>query len=330
VIGVFAVTAQGKRLASTVASGLGTDAVLVDGPVVPALKRMWPSMGAAVFFMGAGATIRLVSPLLDNRYLDPGIVCVQDGFAIALTANGNMLAAAIAELVEGYVAVPTSDYVGTSPLDDLVEELETSVDGDLEAAGAATLAGDPIRLLNPLGLALPHLPANLQPDNYGTEWTVLIDDRQPLVRPRGKLLWLVPRTLVVGVGSSTGVSASAVSEALALLESEHSLDPRAVLSFATLDVKAGERGIQSAVEDWGFWHGQDGATPPLTLCSAAELAEVEVPHPSPAVAAEVGTASVAEAAALVTAREFGGRVELVAPKTSRGNVTVAAARVLPG
>ncbi|MFD1050924.1 proton-conducting transporter membrane subunit, partial [Kibdelosporangium lantanae] len=173
--------------------------MLVDGPVVPALRRMWPSMGAAVFFMGAGAAVRLVSPLLDNRYLDPGVVCVQDGFAIALTANGNVLAAAIAELVEGCVAVPTSDYVGTSPLDDLVEALETSVDGDLAAAGAATLVGDPIRLLNPLGLPLPHLPSNLQPDNYGTEWTILIDDRQPQVRPRGKLLWLIPRTLVVGV-----------------------------------------------------------------------------------------------------------------------------------
>ncbi|GAB3883633.1 hypothetical protein GCM10029964_043330 [Kibdelosporangium lantanae] len=87
--------------------------------------------------------------------------------------------------------------------------------------------------------------------------------------------------------------------------------------------------IQSAVEDWGFWHGQDGATPPLALCTAAELAAVEVPHPSAAVEASVGTPSVAEAAALLGARGVGGRVELVAPKTSRGNVTVAAARVLP-
>jgi cobalt-precorrin 5A hydrolase / cobalt-factor III methyltransferase / precorrin-3B C17-methyltransferase len=330
VIGLFAVTADGKRVAAEVTGGLGADAVLVDGPVKPALERIWSELGSAVFFLGAGATIRLVAPLLESRRSDPGVVCVHNGFAIALTAAGNLLAETIAGLLDGYVAVPTSDYIGASPLDELIESLETAVDGDLAACGAEVLAGEPVRLLNPLGFPLPDLPANLQPDNYGTEWTVLIDDRLPAVQPRGKLLRLIPRTLVVGVGSSRGVSPEAVTEALGLLESQHDLDPRAVLSFATIDVKAGERGIQSAVEDWGFWHGgRDGCVPSLALRTADELAHVDVPNPAATVAAEVGTPSVAEAAALLTAREMGARVELAAPKTSTANVTVAAARILP-
>jgi cobalt-precorrin 5A hydrolase/precorrin-3B C17-methyltransferase len=328
-IGLFAVTESGRRLAGELATGLGIDAVLVDGPVRPALARMWPQLGSAVFFLGAGAVVRLVAPLLENRRTDPGVVCVHDGFAVALTAAGNVLTSAIAEAVD-VVAVPTSDYLGSSPVDELVEDLETAVDGDLAACGAAVLAGDPVRLLNPLGYLLPDLPGNLQPDNYGTEWTVLIDDRLPTVRPRGRLLRLIPRTLVVGVGSTRGVSPEAVTEALGLLESEHDLDPRAVRSFATIDAKAGERGIQAAVEDWAFWHGaRDGCVPPLALRTAAELAGVDVPHPAQAVAAEVGTPSVAEAAALLTARELGARVELAAPKTSTATVTVAAARILP-
>ncbi|RSM91851.1 hypothetical protein DMH04_02480 [Kibdelosporangium aridum] len=326
-IGLFTATAQGKKAAASLS--LGPDAVLVDGPVKPALQRLWPSLGTAVFFMGAGAVTRLVAPLLENRRDDPGIVCVHDGFVIALTSAGNVLATEIADTLN-ITVVPTSDYVGESPLDEIVESLDTAIDGDIAACGAAVLAGDPIRLLNPLGFVLPDMPANLQPDNYGTEWTVMIDDRLPALRPKGKLLRLIPKTLVVGVGSSRGVTQEAVRAAFALLESEHDLDPRAVKSFATIDVKADEAGIQDAVADWGFWHGEDdGCTPPITIHTAAELAAVKVPNPSTTVADELGTASVAEAAALLTARELGGRVELAAPKTSSANVTIAAARILP-
>ncbi|MBP2325471.1 cobalt-precorrin 5A hydrolase/precorrin-3B C17-methyltransferase [Kibdelosporangium banguiense] len=326
-IGLFAVTAQGKRAAAGLA--LGPDTVLVDGPVKPSLERLWPTLGSAVFFMGAGAAVRLVAPLLENKRDDPGVVCVHEGFVIALTGAGNILAQAIAESLNVTV-VTTSDYLGATPIDDLVETLDTAVDGDLAACGAAVLAGDPVRLLNPLGFLLPDLPGNLQPDNYGTEWTVLIDDRIPGLRPKGKLLRLIPKTLVVGVGSSKGVTHEAVTAALELLESEHELDPRAVRSFATIDIKAREPGIQEAVEDWGFWHGEsDGSMPPLAVHTADALACVDVPNPAAGVQAEVGTPSVAEAAALLTARELGDQVELAAPKTSAGNVTVAAARILP-
>lgn len=329
-IGLFTATAANERIAGEVASGLGADAIVVNGHVRPTLVRMWPDLGAAVFFMGAGAAIRLVAPLLEGRYTDPALVCVHDGYAVALSFAGNVIAAQIAEVLPDCVAVSTSDFIGASPLDELVEALETAVDGDLDACAAAVVNGDPIRLLNPLGMPLPELPSNLQPDNYETEWTIVIDDRVPTVR-RGNLLRLIPRTLVVGLGASRGVTADAVSTALSLLESEHDLDPRAVLSFATVDAKADEPGIQSALEDWAFWHSErDGCVPPLALLTVDQLAAVNVPNPSTKVAEEVGTPSVAEAAALLTARELGGRAELAAPKTNSGNVTVAAARIIPG
>jgi cobalt-precorrin 5A hydrolase/precorrin-3B C17-methyltransferase len=58
------------------------------------------------------------------------------------------------------------------------------------------------------------------------------------------------------------------------------------------------------------------------------LAAVEVPNPSDRVRAEVGTASVAEAAALRGAADLGGG-ELVVTKIKGDGVTVAAARVRP-
>ncbi|WP_433294840.1 precorrin-3B C(17)-methyltransferase [Pseudonocardia sp. CA-142604] len=131
---------------------------------------------------------------------------------------------------------------------------------------------------------------------------------------------LVPPTLVVGIGSARGVPAEAVAATLSRLETEYGLDLRAVRAYASVDLKAAESGILAAI-----------APAPLRTYPAAALAAVEVPNPSEVVRREVGTASVAEAAALHAAADLaaGAPVELVVEKIKGDNVTVAAARIRP-
>lgn len=330
-IGLFAVTAGGRRAAAELAGLLGPQAVLVDGPLGPAVRREWSRLDGAVFFLATGATVRLIAPLLQDKRTDPGVVCVDEArrFAVALAGGhaggANALAERVAEALGCTPVVTTaSDSVGGTPLDEIVELLNATVVGDLAACAVALLDGAPVRLENPLGFPLPALPANVRADQENPLWTIVIDDRRP-TRDDERTLWLIPRTLVVGIGSARGVSRTAVTELLALLEREHGLDPRAIRAFATIDIKADESGIREAVDDMGFWHSP-GEELPLVLYPAAELAGVVVPNPSAVVLSEVGTASVAEAAALLAA---GDRAELVVSKIKRENVTVAAARSLP-
>ncbi|SDN95924.1 Cobalamin synthesis G C-terminus [Streptomyces sp. cf386] len=126
-----------------------------------------------------------------------------------------------------------------------------------------------------------------------------------------------PPSLVVGVGASRGVP---VEEILTLIEgalgdarrspeSPQSPEfpdfpdvpdfPESLAELATVDAKADEPGIVEAAARLGV---------PLITYSAEELASVEVPTPSDAPRATVGTPSVAEAAALAR----GG--ELLVPK----------------
>ncbi|PSM41926.1 hypothetical protein C6Y14_18135 [Streptomyces dioscori] len=108
-----------------------------------------------------------------------------------------------------------------------------------------------------------------------------------------------PRPLVVGVGASRGVP---VDEVLGLVEAalrDAGLSARSVVELATVDTKAAEPGILGAAERLGV---------PVVTYSAGELARVDVPNPSAAPLAAVGTPSVAEAAALAR----GG--ELLVPK----------------
>ncbi|MEU4762846.1 cobalamin biosynthesis protein [Actinosynnema sp. NPDC023794] len=323
-IGVFAAGERGRRAAVELAGFLGPDAVVPDGPIGPALRALWPRLGSAVFFLGTEATVRLVAPLLRDERADPGVVCVDGGFAVSLLGGADALAERVADVL-GAQAVITAASAG-SPLDELVELLDATVEGDLAACGEAVRSGELVLLANPLGFPLPALPDNVVSHGHGAAWSVLVDDRVPKGPADDRVVRVVPRTLVVGVGSSTGVSAAAVSAALAALEEERGLDLRAVRAFATLDRKVAEQGIADALEDWGFWH--DSTTAPLLSYPGEELAVIPVPNPAELA---IGIPSVAEAAALRGAVELsaGGRVEIAAEKVKGAGVTVAAARVRP-
>jgi cobalamin biosynthesis protein CbiG len=129
-----------------------------------------------------------------------------------------------------------------------------------------------------------------------------------------------PGGLVVGLGARPGVSATEVRAAVRAALRRHGLDASAVRAYATLAARAGEPGLREV------------AGPTLLAYPADVLAEVAVPHPDRRVAAAVGTASVAEAAALRAAGELapaGAEVALVAAKSAGVGVTVAVARIVP-
>lgn len=308
-IALFAVTDAGRRAAAEVAPAL-------DGRVhaLDELPMLWPDLDGAVFFLATGATVRLIAPLLADKRTDPGVVCVDEArrFAVALCGGheggANALATRVAAVLGAEPVITTaSDAAGSTGLDELVPG--ATVDGDAAAAGTALLDGA-ARVENPLGFPLPPLPAPVDEPRH----TITISDR---AAPGAAPGWtvLIPQTLVVGVGSARGVSAAAVAETLRRVETEHGFDLRAVRAVASVDLKADEKGILVAIAPFE-----------LHTYPADVLAAVEVPNPSEVVRAAVGTASVAEAAAL---HHAGAGAELVVEKITGDNVTVAVARVRP-
>jgi cobalt-precorrin 5A hydrolase / precorrin-3B C17-methyltransferase len=269
------------------------------------------------------------------------------------------------------VITTASDAAGSTGLDDLVGLLGAQVDGDIAAAGTALLDGAalvenplgfPLPPLPPVTGEVRHtititdrldrpLPAHSEPGTDAptarlarTEGATRGDVDLHSAAPRPRLARtegatrggggrdsralpprlagtrLVPPTLVVGIGSARGVSAGAVLDTLRRVESEHGFDLRAVRAYASIDLKAAEAGILAAI-----------APAELRTYPASQLSGIAVPHPSEVVRAAVGTASVAEAAALHAAAELAGGapVELAVPKIKGANVTVAAARIRP-
>jgi ferredoxin len=117
--------------------------------------------------------------------------------------------------------------------------------------------------------------------------------------------------VVVGLGSSRGVRTAAVWSVLRSAV----VDLAAIRAFGTIDRRRDEPGLLAVTREHGA---------PLRCYPAAELDAMDVPHPSEGVRGHVGTRSVAEAAALLAARDFGGG-SLIVPKLRGEHVTIAVA-----
>ncbi|MFJ8009797.1 precorrin-3B C(17)-methyltransferase [Streptomyces fagopyri] len=306
-IGLISATAAGAaardRLAAAwpartrVYDGSGADAGSGGsaGSLGDAVRRAFAECDQLVCFLATGAVVRLVAPLLADKRTDPGVVCVDEAgrFAVSLVGGhgggANELAREVGELLGAEPVVTTAtDAVGMPGLD----TLGLPVEGDVAGVTRALLDGEPVGLDAESAWPLPALPLVAE-----GAFTVRVTDRA--VAPAERLVILRPPSLVVGVGASKGVP---VDEVLGLVEDalrDAGLSARSVAELATVDAKAEEPGIVAAAGRLGV---------PLVTYTAGELAAVDVPNPSDAPLAAVGTPSVAEAAALVR----GG--ELLVPK----------------
>ena len=358
-IGLVWVTAAGQTAAGRLARAWPGETRGYPRPASAALPRAWAECEAVVCFLAAGATIRLIAPLLDSKHADPAVVCVDEAsrYAVALSGGHGMGANALAARVAGVlgaepVITTATDSAGIPGLDSLSWPSE----GAIAAVSRAILDGDPVRLDSEHTWPLPAFPDHVQPTRplpdgeatgiaptstaptstaptstpptgttptgttpTGTTPTggdggyrILITDRAVTEDERTAVLR--PPSLVLGVGASRGVSAS---ELLGLIDrtlTGAGLSAGSVTGLATVDVKASEPGIieTAALRGW-----------PVTAYPAELLARVEVPNPSAAPLAAVGTPSVAEAAALTSGDD------LVVAKRKSAMATVAVARIQP-
>ncbi|MDN3248618.1 precorrin-3B C(17)-methyltransferase [Streptomyces sp. ZSW22] len=294
-IGLISATAAGAAARDRLAAAWPDRTRVYGGPVADAVRTAFAECEQLVCFLATGAVVRLVAPLLDDKRTDPGVVCVDEGgrFAVSLVGGhgggANELARAVGAVLGAEPVVTTAtDAVGLAGLD----TLGLPVEGDVAGVSRALLDGEPVALRAEVSWPLPPLPVT-----EDGAYAVRITDR--LVEPAEREAVLRPPSLVVGVGASKGAPVDEVHGLVETALREAGLSAASVAELATVDAKAEEPGIVGAAERLGV---------PLVTYAADELAGIEVPNPSDAPLAAVGTPSVAEAAALVR----GG--ELLVPK----------------
>jgi cobalt-precorrin 5A hydrolase / precorrin-3B C17-methyltransferase len=106
-----------------------------------------------------------------------------------------------------------------------------------------------------------------------------------ILNPSQESLWL-------GIGCQRGTSRQVIAAAIAQVCRSHGLLETAIVGVGTIDRKVNEPGLLALCRDRGW---------PVQFYTTDQLNQVLIPHPATTVSRQIGTASVAEAAALLAA-----------------------------
>jgi len=284
----------------------------------------WPRSRAFVSVGACGAITRLIAPHLQHKSTDPAVVVLDPAgrFAIPLLgghgAGGEALAQAIAALLGGEAVLSgATEAQGRLALDSFGRSWGwRRGHGCWDELIKSAAQGQPVRLQhlegNPRWRDLEGLPPAA---TSGLQLSVGVASD-----PAGGCRWHPP-ALWVGMGCERGTSLELLERGLSQALSAHGLAAEAVAGLATADRKADEAALLQLAARHGW---------PLRCFSSEQLSGVSVPNPSPVVEAELGTASVAEAAALLASGpgsrlRLEKRIERATPG-EQGAATVAIAQ----
>ena len=356
---IIALTRNGARMARTLAGSLDRDHALFidrrfrkdddsgeafDLPLRPVVKRAFAGYSSLVLFLSAGASIRLLAPLLESKQIDPAVVCVDDAgsFCVSLISGhvggADQLAQEVAVCLGARAIVTSASHAsGTLAVDLLGREFGWRLKADattITRASAAVINSQPIGIWQgagepgwwPDGKPLPGniaVYATLEDLAASACATALIisdttSDLETLLADKITVVYR-PRSLVIGMGCRRGVPVEELESLLAEALRENGLSAECLAEIATAEIKRGEPGLEQLAERHRV---------PLSFVQANELNGVFETNPGAITSKSerahglVGVWGVAEPAALLTA----GASELLVNREKTTRATIAIAR----
>lgn len=304
----------------------------------PLLKQLWGAYDQMVLFFALGAAIRLMAPLLQDKKSDPGVVVIDDAGTFAISAvsghagGANDLAKQCAEQLGAVPVITTaSDVHRTLAVDLLGETLgwHREHSSQMTKVSAAIVNGEPVALLQEAGQRdwwneTAAWPKNLiQVSNLKAVSTatfsalLVISDRLLDELPTGlPTIVYRPPSLVLGVGCQRGVSFADLDAFITTTLQVHRLAFQCIAILASADIKEDEVALQMLAQRYS-WRFETHPVEALKTVTA-------IATPSERVQRLIGTPSVSEAAALLSAHDG----QLVLAKCTGKGMTLAVARRL--
>ena len=300
-----------------------------DNPLKQHLASIWTEHRAFIFCLATGAVVRLIAPLLQNKSQDPAVVVIdaQGDYVISLCSGHHGKADLLVQLVASQIGA-TAIITGASHNLSLpaIDVLGFTYGwrkgaGDWLGVMAAIARQESVQVIQESGSTLwqEHLPEKhpfdfncSESQRTATESTapenrLTNDSKIQNVCPQARI-WIShtkkkfvprsdfpevqwhPRVLWIGVGCERGTSSQLIETAIDETCKTYHLSIEAIAGIVSIDLKADEIGILEVCRRRNL---------AFKTFDASQLNQVEVPTPSEVVAQEVGTPSVAEAAAIL-------------------------------
>ena len=325
---IIQISEAGKDIAESLRRELGARIILRTD-----VGKQWETYDAFVFVGAMGICVRTIAPYVNDKHVDPAVVCVDSMGQNAISVlsghigGANELTRKVAAVIGAREVVTTqSDNAGLWALDTLSERFNWPVasNSDMNECIFAFVNHQPTALLMDVrdegtDYLEKTLPAHVSiindireadPKKYKLLITV-----SPFVRhaPEDMLeLHFTPMIGTIGFGLAHHPEDyesiyDEIDEALArcgVLPCAH--------KYCTIDVKEEEELVKLLKDKYGE---------EVVFFTADELSKIEVPNPSDTVKKHVGTPSVCEAAAILGSNHG----KLIVPKVKGKNWTAALA-----
>ena len=301
------------------------------------LASIWNQHRAFVFCLTTGAVVRLIAPLLQNKAEDPAVVVIDAGgdYVISLCSGHQGKADLLTRLIASQIgATPivtgASDSLSLPAIDVLGFTYGwRKGEGDWTEVMAAVAKQETVQIIQEAGSTLwqEHLPQQ-HPFYFGfsdpetevkPQARIWISPTKRKIAPKNdfpKVQWH-PRVLWVGLGCERNTSRELIEMAIDETCKTYHLATEAIAGICSIDLKADEPGIIELCQRRSL---------ALRTFNAEQLNQVDVPHPSAVVEREVGTASVAEAAAILAGEHLLVSKQIFKSDDRSGAVTVAIAQ----
>lgn len=258
----------------------------ISKPFAKTIGPLFTDMDALIFIGAAGIAVRQIAPWVQHKTKDPAVLVIDDlGHYVIPILSGhlggaNHLAQALAPLLEAQAIITTATDLHQKFAVDSWAQSQGLVIADMGLAkdiSAAILEGDlpvysdfPIAGPLPPGLYPYENPASLSsslsssvspPQSSSLAPSVSPSESPSPTPPLGiaisvrtqapfaRTLFLIPPILQVGMGCRKGTPASALAAALDQVLARFSLQAKALVSLASIDLKAHEPGLLSLAED---------------------------------------------------------------------------------
>ena len=326
-IAVIQISEAGSTIAQTLQRELGAKTIQrVD------VGSQWKQFDAFVFIGAMGICVRTIAPYIEDKHIDPAVVCVDSfGNHVISVLSGHIGGANdLTKHIAGALGVDPiittqSDNAGLWALDTLHHKFNWTLDdGDrLNESIFAFVNRQPTALLLKVhdegtDYLRSTLPSHVtlvdsidEVDESHYKLLIIVSPYNETVADTIPTLQYIPNIVTIGFGlSHQAEPAEEIYNEIEQAIMDQGLFPYAK-QWCTIDVKANEPFVALLRK-----RGE-------TVCffSAEELAAVEVPNPSETVQKHVNTPSVCEAAAILGSNHG----KLIVPKVKGKNWTAALA-----
>ena len=305
---IININQEGHGIAEAIADELH------DAEILPfkEAKAELPQADNIVFIGAMGICVRMIAPLVRNKYADPAVVCVDTlgKYAIPVLSGhvggANELAKRIASRLGAIPVITTqSDNAGLWALDTLAEKYGWGCDAtkaEMNKAIFAFVNGEKTALLfdvrdngsRELEQSLPPHVKIIKGIDEAADCKLVIAVTPYLYNHTdAQILYFRPKVLTLGVGCRKDCNPEGVASYIRQELAKHNLSPLSVRTIATIELKKDEPLLKKLTDSFN--------TQEVKIFSSAKLAEIDVPNPSEKVREVTGVWGVAESCAIAAA-----------------------------